>query len=64
MPTPVASIRLSIGVREAFLNLHDRATADRVIDVNDDDIVHHQVINETMISTRLLSSITPENLAK
>eukprot|EP00957_Ditylum_brightwellii_P043122 3267356-Ditylum_brightwellii.AAC.1 len=41
-PTPVASVVLGIGVREAFLNLHDRATADRAIDVDDNDIVHHQ----------------------
>eukprot|EP00957_Ditylum_brightwellii_P156442 11906417-Ditylum_brightwellii.AAC.1 len=64
MPTPIASVRLSIGVREVFLNLHDGATADRAIDVDDDDIVHHQVINDAMISTRSFSSIMPENLAK
>eukprot|EP00957_Ditylum_brightwellii_P070174 5331016-Ditylum_brightwellii.AAC.1 len=64
MPTPVASVGLGIGVREAFLNLHNRATADRAIDVDDDDIVHHQVINDAMISTRLLFSVTPENLAE
>ena len=34
------------------------------IDVDDDDIVHHQVINDAMISTRLLFSVTPENLAE